>query len=186
MTEGGRPTRILIADDHPIFRDGLRKLLEVEPDFAVVGQASNGVEAVSLAGQVRPDILLLDLAMPTRDGLMALSDLASVAPEVRTIVLTAAIDKSQIAEAIRLGAWGVVLKTSPTALLLKGIRRVMAGEYWIGRDSVGELVRYVQVNPSRPTPRRVEAPYGLTPASWRSSASSPRAPQTRRSRTISR
>src|ERR1700719_3615489 len=133
------PIRIVIADDHPIFRDGLRRLLESEGDMKVVGEACDGREAVKLATEIKPDILLLDLAMPRHTGLEALRDLSTsggAAGMVRIILLTAAVEKKQMVEALQLGARGVVLKDSATQLLLKSIHAVMAGEDWVGRDSV--------------------------------------------------
>ena len=140
-----QPIRIVIADDHPIFRDGLRRLLEAESDLRVVGEACDGNEAVKLARQLRPDILLLDLAMPRQPGLEALREMNSgTGPNsVRVILLTAAAEKKQIVEALQLGARGVVLKDSATQLLLKSIHTVMSGEYWVGRESVSNLVQYL-------------------------------------------
>ncbi len=118
------PIRIVIADDHPIFRDGLRRLLESEGDMKVVGEACDGFEAVKLATEIKPDILLLDLAMPHHTGLDALRDLntrVGGAGPVRIILLTAAAEKKQVVEALQLGARGVVLKDSATQLLLKSI-----------------------------------------------------------------
>jgi len=124
-----QPIRIVIADDHPIFRDGLRRLLEAEADLKVIGEASDGAEAVKLARQLKPDILLLDLAMPRNPGLEALRELSSGSTNsVRVILLTAAAEKNQIVEALQLGARGVVLKDSATQLLLKSIHTVMAEE----------------------------------------------------------
>src|SRR5881409_302567 len=93
-----QPIRIVIADDHPIFRDGLRRLLEAEADLKVIGEACDGAEAVKLARQLKPDILLLDLAMPRHPGLEALRDLSAPgnATQVRVILLTAAAEKAQI------------------------------------------------------------------------------------------
>jgi two-component system, NarL family, nitrate/nitrite response regulator NarL len=136
-----QPIRILIADDHLIFRQGLRMLLEAEKGFTVVGQAGDGDEAVKLAGRLRPDILLLDLAMPRVPGLQALRELSDQSAPVRTILLTASVDPDQIVEALQLGARGVVLKESATEMLLKSIRSVMAGEYWVGHGSVPSLVK---------------------------------------------
>src|SRR5947209_1070151 len=130
MNDDAPPIRILIADDHPIFRDGLRRLLESEPGFHVVGEGADGEQAFKLARQLKPDVLLLDLAMPHMPGLEVLRELANSPTPVRTILLTAAIERPQIVEALQLGARGVVLKESATELLLKSIRMVMAGEYW--------------------------------------------------------
>jgi DNA-binding NarL/FixJ family response regulator len=140
MPEKTESIRILIADDHPIVRDGLRRLLETEPDFQVVGQAADGREAVKLVREVQPDVLLLDLSMPRLPGLEVLRELSDSASPVRTILLAAAIEKEQIIEALQMGARGVVLKESATQLLFKGIRTVMAGQYWVGREKVSDLV----------------------------------------------
>lgn len=157
--------RILIADDHPIFRDGLRRLLEAEEGMKVLGEASDGAEAVKLARQLKPDILLLDLAMPKHPGLEALREL-SVAPganPVRVILLTAAAEKGQIVEALQLGARGVVLKDSATQLLLKAIHTVMSGEYWVGRESVSNLVQYLRTLMQSSVDEARQRKFGLTP-----------------------
>lgn len=163
MNKVSSPIRILIADDHPILRDGLRKLLEAEPGFAVVGEAADGGEAVQLVQKVTPDILLLDLAMPKMPGLETLRELMGSAASVRTILLTAAIEKRQIAEALQLGARGIVMKESATEVLLKSIRSVMAGQYWIGRESVSNLVKTLQelADSGGEGPR--QKTFGLTP-----------------------
>jgi DNA-binding NarL/FixJ family response regulator len=159
-----RSIRLVIADDHPIFRDGLRRLLEAESDMKVIGEAKDGAEAVRLARQLKPDILLLDLAMPKHPGLEALRELSvGGAHSVRVILLTAVAEKEQIIEALQLGARGVVLKDSATQLLLKAIHTVMAGEYWVGRESVTNLVQYLrqQVQSTQDTARQKK--FGLTP-----------------------
>ncbi len=162
-----QPVRIVIADDHPIFRDGLRRLLEAEPDLKVLGEASDGAEAVRLARQLKPDILLLDLAMPKHPGLEALRDLSTGAgtnaTPVRVILLTAAAEKSQIVEALQLGARGVVLKDSATQLLLKAIHTVMSGEYWVGRESVSNLVQYLRTLVQSSSDEARQKKFGLTP-----------------------
>jgi two-component system, NarL family, nitrate/nitrite response regulator NarL len=155
--------RIVIADDHPIFRDGLKRLLEAERELKVIGEACDGVEAVKLARQFKPEILLLDLAMPRRPGLEALREMSSDSSSVRVILLTAAVERQQIVEALQLGARGVVLKDSATQILLKSIRAVMSGEYWVGRESVSNLVQYLRtlIDSANTPPQKKK--YGLTP-----------------------
>jgi len=156
--------RIVIADDHPIFRDGLRRLLEAEAEIIVVGEAADGAQAVKLGRQLKPDILLLDLAMPKQTGLEALRELSMPANSslVRVILLTAAIEKVQILEALQLGARGIVLKESATQMLFEAIERVMAGEYWVHRERVSNLVEHLrtlmQSTPDEPRQKT----YGLT------------------------
>jgi two-component system, NarL family, nitrate/nitrite response regulator NarL len=152
------PIRILIADDHPIFRDGLRRLLESEPNLCVVGEAADGAEAVALVAELKPDILLLDLAMPRVPGMDALRELAAAAHPVRTILLTASVERPQILEALQLGARGVVLKESATQVLFKSIAAVMDGSYWVGRESVPDLKELVL---DSATPEHGQR-YGLT------------------------
>ncbi|HEY6182193.1 MAG TPA: response regulator transcription factor [Terriglobales bacterium] len=154
---------ILIADDHPIFRDGLRRLLEAEPGLKVIGEACDGAEAVKMARELKPDILLLDLAMPRHPGLEALRDLGSGQQSVRVILLTAAAEKQQIVEALQLGARGVVLKDSATQLLLKSIHTVMSGEYWVGRESVSNLVQYLRTLVQSTGEEAKQKKFGLTP-----------------------
>jgi two-component system nitrate/nitrite response regulator NarL len=150
-------TRILIADDHPIFRDGLRKLLEAQPDFAVVGEAGDAREAVRRTALLSPDVLLLDLGMPGQTGLDVLRELAARSPGTRVLLLTAGIDKSQIVRALELGARGVILKGSATDVLFRGIRGVMAGQCWVGRDVVSDLVEAMRRNGGKP-----RSNFGLT------------------------
>jgi DNA-binding NarL/FixJ family response regulator len=166
MSDPKTAIRIVIADDHPLVRDGLRKLLELQPGFAVVGEAADGFEAVQLTKQLRPDVLLLDLSMPRMNGIDVLKELADTAAQVRTVLLTGAIEREETVEVLRLGARGVVLKESPTELLYRCIRAVMKGEFWVGRERINDLMqslRRIEQVParaaspaSRLTPREVQ------------------------------
>lgn len=135
-----KPIRILIADDHPILREGLRKLLEAERDFTVAGEACNGHQTVEIARQLEPDMLLLDLVMPGVHCFEVLRSLTATALPTRTILLTASIEPDEIDQALQLGVRGVVMKDAASQLLIKAIRLVMAGQYWIGRERVAGLI----------------------------------------------
>jgi two-component system, NarL family, nitrate/nitrite response regulator NarL len=159
-TKSGK-VRILLADDHTIFRDGLRKLLEAEPDLEIVGEAGDGADAISMVQQVKPDLLLLDLAMPRVPGLEALREVIALKTPVKTILLTAAIEKKQIIEALQVGARGVVLKEAATQMLIRAIRTVMGGQYWVGREAVADMSTYLKHQiASQPAPKAKS--YGLT------------------------
>jgi two-component system, NarL family, nitrate/nitrite response regulator NarL len=158
MSEQPGAIRVVIADDHPIFRDGLRRLLNAEPGFEVVGEAGDGREAVAKAVSLRPDVLLLDLAMPNGNGLQALQDLVDLRLPVKPVLLTAAIDSADTVKALRLGARGVILKESATQLLFKCLQSVMNGDYWVGHERVQDIVAQLRRNED-------ESARGLTPAS---------------------
>jgi len=140
MSKSKQAIRILVADDHAIFRDGLRKLLEGADDVQIVGEASNGVECTKMLPKLKPDILLLDLRMPEKDGLGVLEEVNFDTLPTRVIVLTAAEDDRDVVRAMRLGARGVVLKQSASDLLLKSIRKVSEGEIWLDNRMTAEVI----------------------------------------------
>src|SRR3954470_21414520 len=158
--------RIVVADDHPIFRDGLCRLLALEDDFEVVAQAQDGRQVLDVLQQHEPDILLLDLKMPGLDGLATLQRLQIAKNKTRVIVLTASDDKNEFVQAMKLGTSGIVLKQTATELLIKSIRKVHAGEIWLDSHTTAAVIRQFVANdeaqpavhslPQAPQPRERE------------------------------
>ena len=139
----GREThiRIVIADDHPIVRDGLRKLLSLEDDFEIVGEARDGREVLDKVQELNPDVLLLDLRMPNLDGLSTLQTLVQLNMKTRVIVLTASEDKNEFVQAMKLGCSGIVLKQTAPELIVKSIRKVYGGEIWLDSHTTAAVMR---------------------------------------------
>ena len=162
MSNEPNPIRIVIADEHPVFRQDLRRSLESEPGLAIVGEASDASGAVQLARHKHPDILLVDFALTQRSELKALSESASELPPARIVVTVTAIEKAHLVEAFRLGAQGVVLKRSAPGVLLKSIRSVMAGQYWLESERVGVLVEALRESLANGNGTRSPKEYGLT------------------------
>ncbi len=148
MAKAKQPIRILVADDHAIVRYGVRQLLESDDNLAIVGEASNGNECVKMLAKLKPDILLLDLRMPDKDGLAVLEEVNFDSLPTHVIVLTA--EDNDVIRAMRLGARGVVLKQSATELLIKSIHRVQAGEIWLDNRMTAEVVREFQSGDNGP------------------------------------
>jgi DNA-binding NarL/FixJ family response regulator len=130
------PIRLVLADDHAIVLHGLKRLFEGHPDFRVVECCVDGEGAIVAARDDTCDVLVLDLRMPGRTGLDVLKTLAAEKRRCRTVLLTAAISDDDVVEAVRLGAWGVVLKESSPETLLECVRRVYRGEQWIDRETM--------------------------------------------------
>jgi DNA-binding NarL/FixJ family response regulator len=133
--------RIVIADDHPIVRDGLKKLLLLEDDFEVVGEAGDGREVLERVQALDPDVLLLDLRMPNLDGLAALQVLQQTNKRTRVIMLTASEDKNEFVQAMKLGCSGIVLKQTAPDLIVKSIRKVNSGEIWLDSNTTAAVMR---------------------------------------------
>lgn len=164
MQRPRRPIRILIADDERLFRDALRALLEAEKGFSVVGSAADGVETIQLVRRLKPDVLLLDFAMPRLPGLDALRALSAGRDGVRTLMLTGAITRDDITAALQLGARGVVLKAMAPELLFRSIRAVFEGGYWLGDEAIGDLLQAARsFRPqSPPSAMARQRPFNLT------------------------
>jgi len=143
--------RILVADDHAMFRDGLKRLVESEDDLHVVGEAGDATQAVNLSRELKPDVLLLDLTMPNGGGLDALRAICSGPPTAtRSIMLTGDNNhRGDTIAALQLGARGIVVKTSEAVMLFRSIRAVMTGEYWVWHQKVAdgvEAIRLIMAN----------------------------------------
>jgi len=134
-----RNIRVVVADDHPVFREGLRMLLETDPKIQVVGEASDGMEAARLAGELKPNLVLLDLRMPGCSGMEALKLIQRLPISARILILATEVRKIEIIEALSHGASGVVLKETATDLLRKSISTVLAGQYWIEREGISDM-----------------------------------------------
>jgi DNA-binding NarL/FixJ family response regulator len=134
------PIRIVIADDHPVFRAGLQGLLSGQADFQVVGEAANGREAVNSVRLTAPDVLLVDLQMPELDGVHAIREIRGVAPKTRILVLTTYDSDGDILRAVEAGATGYLLKDTPREELFKAIRATARGESVLAPTVASKLV----------------------------------------------
>jgi DNA-binding NarL/FixJ family response regulator len=132
--------RIVLVDDHPIVLDGLEQLFGTEPDLEVVARATSAEGAVRALEEFRPDVLVLDLAMPGHDGLWVIQQAMARKVQTRVVLLTAHVDEQQLLEAVRLDVAGVVLKEMAPRLLVECVRKVHAGEKWLEKHSVARAM----------------------------------------------
>ncbi|HWR61831.1 MAG TPA: response regulator transcription factor, partial [Clostridia bacterium] len=133
--------RIMIADDHSIVREGLKQLLELEEDFSVVGQASNGVETIERVKELKPDVLLLDINMPIMNGIKALRKLKEDGIDTKVVILTIHEDREYLIETMQIGASGYILKDSDSASFFKAIRDAYNGESYIQPKLAADLIK---------------------------------------------
>ncbi|TKK86632.1 response regulator transcription factor [Herbidospora galbida] len=151
-----RVIRLLVADDHPIVRDGLCAMFAAAPGFEVVGEAADGAEAVRLAVDLRPDVILLDLRMPELDGLGAITELSRLGVPSKILVLTTYDTDSHVLPAIEAGATGYLLKDSPREELLRGARAAARGESVLSPTVAARLLSRVRTPPPPLSPRELE------------------------------
>ncbi len=160
------PAQVLIADDHELVRDGFKRLLSYQQDFEVVGEASNGREAVELCQSLKPDLVLMDVRMPQMDGLEATAAIKAEQPEISVLVITTYENADYLLEAIKAGAAGYVLKDAPNQQLLNAIRRALEGGSPVNQELATQLIQRLASEASQSPP---EPP----PAAERSAASTP-------------
>ena len=141
---------ILIVDDHLVVREGLRALIDVQPDMELVGEAADGVEAVQKARSLQPDVILLDLVMPHKGGLDAIGEIKEESPDMRILVLTSFAEDDKVFPAIKAGALGYLLKDSSAQELLQAIRDVDRGEPTMHPTIARKLMRELQRPPELP------------------------------------
>lgn len=135
------PARLLIADDHPMVREGLRAMLEREPDLEVVGEAEDGREALEICHQFRPDLVLMDVRMPQMDGLEATRRIKGKCPQVSVLMVTSHEDPDYLLEALKAGAAGYILKEATKQQLTEAIRQVLGGESPLNQELAARLLR---------------------------------------------
>lgn len=138
------PIRVLVADDHAIVRTGIRHVLESEPGFAVVGEASNGAEAIELAQSLQPDVAVLDISMPGASGLQVTQALRRLAPETRVLILSMHDNTEYVLESVRAGAHGYILKDTAATELRGAIRAVRRGESYFSPPIARRLTAVVR------------------------------------------
>lgn len=145
-----KPIRVLIADDHALFREGVHAILKSVPDIEIVGEAGTGQEALTLASELTPDVILMDIQMPDLNGVEATHHILKTHPDVSIIIVTMLEDDDSLFSAMRAGARGYVLKGADKAEMLKSIRAVAEGEALFGPAIAARLLNFFHDNPSQP------------------------------------
>ena len=150
--------RVLIADDHSVVRQGLRMFLALDPDIDIVGEACDGVQALELAHELRPDVVLMDLLMPEMDGIQATARVRNELPETEVIALTSVLEDSSVVNAIRAGAIGYLLKDTEADVLVRAIKAAAEGQVQLSPQAAARLMREVRApnSPEELTEREVD------------------------------
>lgn len=157
MSAGSDVVRIVIADDHPVVREGMRALLMTQSDFDVVGDAADGAGAVALVGELGPDVLLMDLRMPGTDGVSATSEISARYPDTHVLIVTTYDSDQDILRAVEAGAAGYLLKDTPRNELCAAVRAAARGETVLAPAVAARLVTHMRApKPTALTPREVE------------------------------
>jgi two-component system nitrate/nitrite response regulator NarL len=160
MQESENPIRVLLVDDHALFRSGIRLLLQRHAEFLVVGEAADGVEGIKRAQQLKPDVVLLDLNMPGISGVETLQLMQQDCPDTAIIMLTVSEESSDLALAMRAGARGYLIKNIEADYLVRAIRRAAAGETVVAEALTGKLVAQLHGGTQAPPPSEIDK---LTP-----------------------
>jgi two-component system response regulator DegU len=144
MMEGKKVVRILIADDHQLLREGVKRILNMENDFDVVGECGDGIQVVELCNTLRPDVVIMDINMPVENGVTATERLKEFFPEIKVIILSIHDDESYVFETLRKGAYGYLLKDMEAESLVNAIRSVVAGHAYIHPKVTGKLINQLR------------------------------------------
>jgi len=139
--------RVLIADDHSIVREGLRMFLSLDPDILVVGEAENGEEVLRLAGDLHPDVVLMDVLMPVMDGITATAILRRTFPDTEVVALTSVLEGVTVVDVVQAGAIGFLLKDTQASELRRAVKAAAAGQVHLSPQASASLVRHVQATP---------------------------------------
>jgi len=145
------PIRVLVADDHSIVRKGLRAFLSLQPDLEIIGEAADGEEAVRMAQQLKPDVVLMDIKMPRMDGIAATAAIRRDLPDTEVIALTSVLEDASVVGAIKAGAIGYLLKDTEADDLCRAIKAAAAGQVQLSPEAAARLVREVRA-PDSPEP----------------------------------
>ena len=143
--------RIILADDHSVVRQGLRMFLSLDPDLEVIGEAANGQEAIDLARKMKPDVVLMDLLMPVKDGITAIGEIRGEMPEVEVIALTSVLEDASVVGAVKAGAIGYLLKNTQSDELCRAIKAAAAGQVQLSPEAASRLMREVRAPDSPET-----------------------------------